>query len=410
MVSEYLMELIYKGRPIFRQFGGFSYQGLQGEGAYDPLVWEGLLGMLTIEDGYIRSIEIIPLELNEGNEKEYGDAIEFREKRGFSDVATGPMAAKILNRFKDLSAKYDTSVKIKGEKAIIEIQSSPASKIIKNEKPSLIPKGVSSFIYQNENLNTGRPITVYSYLPSNYKDSSPVLFVMHGSSRTAKKYRDDWINIAEQHNALLLVPHFSRENGFPVDDQYNMGNMFDMDSQENLLAPNPESEWSYSLIDPIFNYVVDKMKNKSSGYLIYGHSAGSQFLHRLIFFKPDAKIKKAVCANAGWYTMPDFEQVFPYGLKETQCTAAALRKVFAKKVTILLGDQDTDPNHRSLRRTPEAMKQGVHRFQRGHTFYEVCQQMAAELGVELNWDLQIVPGVAHSNSKMAPAAAEVLFK
>ena len=108
--------------------------------------------------------------------------------------------------------------------------------------------------------------------------------------------------------------------------------------------------------------------------------------------------------------MPDFEQVFPYGLKETQCTAAALRKVFAKKVTILLGDQDTDPNHRSLRRTPEAMKQGVHRFQRGHTFYEMCQQMAAELGVELNWDLQIVPGVAHSNSKMAPAAAEVLFK
>jgi hypothetical protein len=36
--------------------------------------------------------------------------------------------------------------------------------------------------------------------------------------------------------------------------------------------------------------------------------------------------------------------------------------------------------------------------------------MAAELDVELNWDLQIVPGVAHSNSKMAPAAAEVLFK
>ncbi len=279
-----------------------------------------------------------------------------------------------------------------------------------NEKHSLIPKSASSFIYQNENLNMGRPLTVYSYLPSNYKDSSPVLFVMHGNSRTAEKYRDDWINIAEKHNALLLVPHFSRENGFPEDDQYNMGNMFDMDSQENLLAPNPGSEWSYSLIDPIFNYVVDTMKNKSSGYLIYGHSAGSQFLHRLIFFKPDAKIERAVCSNAGWYTMPDFEQVFPYGLKETQCTAAALQKVFAKKVTILLGDQDIDPNHKSLRRTPEAMKQGVHRFQRGHTFYQMCQQMAAELCVELNWDLQTVPGVAHSNSKMAPAAAEVLFK
>ncbi len=113
---------IYKGRPIFRQFGGFSYQGLQAEGAYDPLVWEGLLGMLTIKDGTIHSIEITPLALNEGNEKEYGAAIKFREKRGFSDVARGALAAKILGRFKDLSAKYGTSVKIEGGKAIIEIQ------------------------------------------------------------------------------------------------------------------------------------------------------------------------------------------------------------------------------------------------------------------------------------------------
>jgi hypothetical protein len=78
--------------------------------------------MLTIKDGYIGSIEIFPLELNEGIEKEYGDAIEFREKRGFSEVATGPMSAKILNRFKDLSAKYGTSVKIEGGKAIINIR------------------------------------------------------------------------------------------------------------------------------------------------------------------------------------------------------------------------------------------------------------------------------------------------
>ncbi len=121
---------IYKGRPIFRQFGGFSYQGLQAEGAYDPLVWEGLLGMLTIKDGYIRSIEITPLTLNEGNEKEYGDAIEFREKRGFPEVARGVPASKILDRFKDLSAKYGTIVKIEGEKAIIKIRDLPTSKTV----------------------------------------------------------------------------------------------------------------------------------------------------------------------------------------------------------------------------------------------------------------------------------------
>lgn len=113
---------IYKGKPIFRQFGGFSYQGLQDQGAYDPLVWEGLLGELTITDGKVSSIEISPLSLNEGDQKTYGTPVEFREKRGLSEVAVGNQAAKILNRFKDLSTKYGASVKIEGEKAIVKIQ------------------------------------------------------------------------------------------------------------------------------------------------------------------------------------------------------------------------------------------------------------------------------------------------
>ena len=87
-----------------------------------------------------------------------------------------------------------------------------------------------------------------------------------------------------------------------------------------------------------------------------------------------------------------------------------LKKVFAKNVTILLGDQDIDPNHKSLRRTPEAMKQGEHRFQRGHTFYQACQKMAVESGFAFNWDLQTAPGIAHSNKLMASPAGKVIFQ
>lgn len=112
---------IYKGRPIFRQFGGFSYQGLRDIGSYDPLVWEGLLGMLTIKDGYIRTIEILPLKLDEGADNEYENPVDFREKRGFSEIAEGELAAKILDRFSQLSLKYGTTVKIKDGKAVIEL-------------------------------------------------------------------------------------------------------------------------------------------------------------------------------------------------------------------------------------------------------------------------------------------------
>ena len=273
----------------------------------------------------------------------------------------------------------------------------------------LLSTGSGSFVYQNDALNYGRPLTVLTYLPDSYTADSSILFVIHGNSRTADSYRAAWIDVAEEHNALLLVPHFAREAGFPESRHFNLGNMFEMDSTDTILAQNPENEWSYSLIDPIFDFVVAKMENKSAGYLIFGHSAGSQFLHRLMFFKPDAKIVKAVWANAGWYTMPDFDVLFPYGMKQTQCDEAALRRVFAKKVTVLLGDQDTDPDHRSLRRTPEAMEQGIHRFQRGHTFFDFCKNLAEEFNAPFAWDLQEVPGVAHSNAGMAPAAGEILF-
>jgi len=273
---------------------------------------------------------------------------------------------------------------------------------------ALMDKGEGSFVFQNEKLISGLPLTVWTYLPSNYSADSPVLFVIHGNGRTAEKYRNAWVDIAERHSALLLVPHFTKEQ-FPLDSQFHQGNMFKTDSADKILSSIPENKWTFLVIDPIFDFVVAKTKNKSEGYFIYGHSAGSQFVHRFLFFKPDAKVKKAVCANAGWYTMPDFNELYPYGLKGTKCNKKYLQKLFRKKVTVLLGDQDTNTTHRSLRRTPQAMKQGAHRFERGHIFYRSCKQMADSLKVEFAWDLQVVPGVAHSNEGMSKGAEKVFF-
>jgi hypothetical protein len=273
---------------------------------------------------------------------------------------------------------------------------------------ALMDEGKGSFVFQNEKLISGLPLTVWTYLPSNYSADSAVLFVIHGNGRTAEKYRNAWVDIAERHSALLLVPHFTKEQ-FPLDSQFHQGNMFKTDSADKILSSIPENKWTFLVIDPIFDFVVAKMKNKSEGYFIYGHSAGSQFVHRFLFFKPDAKVKKAVCANAGWYTMPDFNELYPYGLKGTKCNKKYLQKLFRKKVTVLLGDQDTNTTHRNLRRTPQAMKQGAHRFERGHIFYRSCKQMADSLKVEFAWDLQVVPGVAHSNKGMSKGSEKVFF-
>ena len=100
---------------------------------------------------------------------------------------------------------------------------------------ALIDKGKGSFVFQNENLISGLPLTVWTYLPSNYNAYSAVLFVIHGDGRTAEKYRNAWIEIAERYSALLLVPHFTKEQ-FPLDSQFHQGNMFKTDSDDKILS------------------------------------------------------------------------------------------------------------------------------------------------------------------------------
>lgn len=114
---------IYRGRPLFRQFGGFAYQGLQPVGSYEgEFAFWGLLGVLKIEDGLVTSMEFVPLEMDEGGSYEgtCGD-IEFYSKRGFAEVADRPVAAEILERFRQLSKKYGAEVEIKGDRAFMTI-------------------------------------------------------------------------------------------------------------------------------------------------------------------------------------------------------------------------------------------------------------------------------------------------
>lgn len=272
----------------------------------------------------------------------------------------------------------------------------------------IIHRGKNSFIFKNTQSKSAPEIKVWTYKPTRYSGNSKILFVMHGNKRNGDVYRDQWSDIAEKNNVLLIVPEFSRKY-FPKDDNYNMGNMFKMDSTENLLTKNPKNEWSYSVIEPLFDYVKSITGNTSQNYSIYGHSAGSQFVHRFLFFIPEARIYKAVCANAGWYTFPDTLQIFPYGLKGTNATLEDIRDTFSKSVTVLLGTADTITTSASLRRTPEAMLQGKYRFERGQNFYKFCMSKAEEMNVKFNWQLQFAPNVGHKNNQMKIYAEKFLF-
>lgn len=249
----------------------------------------------------------------------------------------------------------------------------------------------------------GPALRVFATRPTGLAGDRPVVFVMHGRGRNADEYRDQWRDLAEQHDFLLIVPEFS-EADFPGPERYNLGNVYDEDGETN-----PRSEWSYSAIEKIFDDARSRFGLSVSNYSIYGHSAGAQFVHRFIFHVPDARVDQIVAANAGWYTMPDFNVAFPYGLQGSVVRRVDLEKSLALPVTILLGKQDTDPNHPSLRRSPEAMEQGKHRFARGVAFFKVASELAVELSTPFNWKMGIVEGADHDNRLMAPAAIPFLL-
>jgi poly(3-hydroxybutyrate) depolymerase len=244
----------------------------------------------------------------------------------------------------------------------------------------------------------GSPLRVHATRPPGLAADRPVVIVMHGVQRNARDYRDQWHELALRHDFLLLVPEFSAAD-FPGSEGYNFGYQRDREGQ-----PRPRDRWAYAALEPLFDDARRRFGVTTPRYALYGHSAGAQFVHRYLFFTPDARIARAVPANAGWYMMPDYATGYPYGLGGSAVTPEDLRRALALPVTVLLGERDTDPEHPSLRRTPEALRQGANRLERGQRFFATAQAQADRQGAPFAWRQVLVPGADHDNRLMAPAA------
>ena len=249
----------------------------------------------------------------------------------------------------------------------------------------------------------GPEIAVHLFVPDELKADTPIVFVMHGWSREAKRYFNDWTALAKEQNFVVVVPHFPVSD-FRGSNDYNLGHVF----EERGGDMRPREEWTFSVIEHLFDDIVARLGGVQSEYTLYGHSAGSQFVHRYLYYVPDARVNRYIAANAGWYTMPDFDTEYPYGLEDAAIDEAGLRAAFAKDMVLLLGREDTDFNDPDLRNTPEAKRQGKNRLARGLTMYYVAKTNAEKIGAELNWRVVVVEGADHNNAKMAPTAATLI--
>lgn len=284
-------------------------------------------------------------------------------------------------------------------KALIAIFFLFPLKSIGNNYETLTGLGKFEFLAE-----TNKKINVWYYRPNNHQNITKVLFVMHGTKRNAIDYRNQWINHADTTGTLILSPEFSKDL-FPGVNSYHLGNIVNKDHQTH-----PKSQWTYAIIDMIFEYVKHIEKSDIKTFDIYGHSAGAQFVHRMVLFSSQSKIGTAIAANAGWYTITSEKFDFPYGLKKSPTSEVLLKNSLSKHLIILLGENDTNQNHKYLRKTGEAKAQGKHRLARGRFFFKQALKLAKEINSDFNWKIEIVDDTGHSNTKMSLAAANLLKK
>lgn len=264
----------------------------------------------------------------------------------------------------------------------------------------------------------GIRLSAFVYRATDFNSrSGPIWFVMHGAGRGAQAYLRAAAPIAERNDALAIAIEFSAR-AYPEVEAYTLGTIVRGELDERAYA---ERRWRdrhsyiYSEVEHVFEAVRRSFGGRQEGYYLFGHSAGAQFVHRLLTFLPDARVISAVAANAGWYTLPVSGEgahlTVPYGLRGSPLEGIELRSLFHTPLTVMLGERDTaEANEdRLLRGTPAAMAQGATRLKRGQNYFAIARAAASKIPAPFNWRLAIVPRAAHEVSQVIGSTEFFLF-
>lgn len=254
-----------------------------------------------------------------------------------------------------------------------------------------LPVGASTLVFENH----GEPLTLYTYRPPTFTDG-PVIVVFHGVRRNAEDYRNFAINMAERFKAIVVTPLFDSLR-FPS-ARYQRGGLM----KDKLVQP--QGQWTYAMVPGIVDFIRNREQNMSMPYYLVGHSAGGQFLVRMAAFLP-GDAKRIVACNPGSDLFPTKDQPFGYGfggLPDALSNDAVLKAYLAAPLTLYLGTDDIYPRP-SFDDSPEGMKQGRHRLERGRNCYAFARSLAAKKGWAFNWRKVETPGIGHDAAMMFAA-------
>lgn len=263
--------------------------------------------------------------------------------------------------------------------------------------PPLAREGHSTFTFAPDGPP---PVRVFAYVPPALSRRTRLLVVMHGRLRNAGDYLGAWAAWAARSDHVVLAPCFDR-HGWPGVRGYNLGNVLSRRNGRSAVVPS--GRWAFTVVETLVAHVRLQLELADDRFALWGHSAGGQFVHRFLLFRPRAKIRLAVAAGCGWYTAPDPAATFPYGTAHAALPIGDLRAYVAQPLVLMRGGDDT-ARDTGLRVTRRADAQGPNRHARAAFMLAAAKRLDAGT----RWRLVDVPGVGHDAARMA-AAAQALW-
>lgn len=146
----------------------------------------------------------------------------------------------------------------------------------KGKEKKRLPVG-ESFRFLAEQTGTCRdPIPVYYYRPATWTEDQPIFISFPDVTRRAEKFERNMESLAVKYNMLIACPEFSTKK-YPGARWYQEGNVQDKEGEEGTIQPR--NHWSFDAVSHIVAAVRARTHAKGK-VIIFGHSAGGQFMHR----------------------------------------------------------------------------------------------------------------------------------